>query len=164
MSTIEGRADDYEKRLHNAGSTDDLIGGLVKGIEKNRRLTRWLAASIVLDLVLSLGFGGLAYVANQNAQRSFLNAQRISATTDLIEKTRTAASYESCVDSVMVLSLFNEAQRALADLERVAIKRDSDNTLGLNPVREKRIRVYEESLVPIPECGPKPAPANNPDA
>ena len=164
MSDVEGRADDYERRLHNAGSTDDLIGGLVKGIEKNRRLTRWLAASIVLDLVLSLGFGGLAYVANQNAQRSFLNAQRISTNTDLIEKTRKVTAYESCLGSVDVLTKFNNAQQSLADLERVAIKRDPGNALGLNPVREMRIKVYVDSLVPLPECGPKPAPANNPDA
>ncbi len=89
------------------------------------------------------------------AVRSEINAHEIRQNGDRIERTRQGAVYQSCLDSVGVLTRFNNAQQSLADLERVAIGADRADALKFNTVRQKRIRVYEESLIPLPECEPK---------
>ena len=67
MNDLDDRADDYEKRLAAAGSTEDLIGGLVIGVERTKKLVKWLLISLVFDLALSIVLGGVAYFAWQNS-------------------------------------------------------------------------------------------------
>lgn len=68
---IVRRNDRLDDRI--AGSTD--IDALVRASKRNRRLIRYLAISVGLDVLLSLGLGVLAWRANQLA----LQANSISA-------------------------------------------------------------------------------------
>lgn len=66
--SIESRADDYERRLREAGGTDGVIGGLVKGAERNDSIIKWLAISLAFDVFLSIVLGIVGLVALHNSK------------------------------------------------------------------------------------------------
>ena len=145
MSDIEGRASDYERRLAGAGTTDDLMGGLAESVKRTQRTTRWLLVSVCLDLILSVAFGGLAYVASQNANRSIANADGIAA----IVRAQQQDRYDDCRAEVRIVGERNLAIGKLIEVERETLhKTDAARALG-----ERRIAALEEALIlPVPEC------------
>lgn len=63
MGDLLDRSDALDERI--AGSPD--IDALVRASKRNRRLITYLAISVGLDVLLSLGLGALAWRANQLA-------------------------------------------------------------------------------------------------
>lgn len=63
---LESRADDYEKRLAEAGSSEDLIKALVKGAKRSQRNVKWLIITMILDIVFSLAISVLSIIAWNN--------------------------------------------------------------------------------------------------
>jgi len=145
MSDIEGRAADYEQRLAGAGSTNDLMGGLAESVKRNQRTTRWLVISVCLDLVLSVAFGGLAYVASQNANRSVANTDEIAAIVLGQQEDR----YRDCRADTKVVWERNLAFDKLIKVEKETLyKTDVERELGL-----RRITTLKEALIlPVPDC------------
>jgi len=145
VSDIEGRANDYERRLAGAGSTDDLMGGLAESVKRNQRTVRWLVVSVCLDLILSVAFGGLAYVAQQNASRSIANGDGIAA----IVRAQQQDRYDGCRTDVRVVGERNLAIDKLIQVEQETLhKTETARALGV-----RRIAALEEALVlPVPDC------------
>ena len=145
MSDLEGRASDYERRLAGAGTTDDLMGGLAESVKRNQRTTKWLVISVCLDLILSVAFGGLAYVASQNANRGIANADNIAAIVQAQQQDR----YDDCRTDVRVVGERNLAIDKLIEIEkRTLYKTDIERDLG-----ERRITALGEALIlPVPSC------------
>lgn len=74
---ITVRAAAYERKLAKAGSTEDIIGGLVKGLERNQRIVKYLTISLILDVILSLVLGVLAAISWVQGNNIENNAKRI---------------------------------------------------------------------------------------
>lgn len=152
MSDIEGRAADYEQRLAGAGTTDDLMGGLAESVKRNQRTTRWLVIIVCLGLLLSVGFGGLAYVAQQSASRSVVNANRGIANANKIAaivQRQQQDRYDVCRADVEVVWERNLAFDKLIEVEKETLyKTDIERNLGL-----RRISALKEALIlPVPDC------------
>lgn len=145
MSDVEGRVDDYEKRLLRAGSTDDLMGGLSRAVRRNRRVTRWLVVSVVLDIMLSVGLGAVALKAQHNAHRVEVNTDRIS----MLIRARERSDYASCLAEVRTYTKLNESNLAM-----VKVEEDATYPTALEQALSKRrISSYVSALiVPLPTC------------
>ena len=86
------------------------------------------------------------------AVRSEIQASDIRENSRLIEQARATQRYESCIGGAVVLTKFNVLQQQLANLDRQAIAGDPTDESRLNHIRERRARVYENALLPIPDC------------
>jgi len=121
------RADDYERRLAEAGSTEGIIGGLVKGAEQNKRTIRWLTISLVLDIILSILLGFLGAFAYYN------------------NRTIAADSILACNQSVRNSFAINAFINQQIDNTRLS------TTLTPKEIQD-RVVAYERLLIVIPEC------------
>lgn len=131
---LGARADDYERRLDEAGGTDTVMGSLVVSDERRRNIIKWLMISIAFDVFLSFGFGFLAFYAQHNANTA-------SETAKLAVVAAKVACDQSAKNSVVTNELINQ----LIDNIRL-----SDQ---LTPAeKEQRIEDYEKLIIIIPDC------------
>lgn len=65
---LDARAEAYERKLAAAGGPDAMVRTLSEGLDRQTRVSIWLAISLILDLVLSLllAYGYLA--VNENSK------------------------------------------------------------------------------------------------
>jgi hypothetical protein len=117
-------------------------GGLGATGERGERGRRGASLSAMQVLVL---FVSVVAVSVLLAFRSETNANNIKANTRSIA----IAQYETCVASTAIYSRINDADTALADIERTQI---TNPTLA-----QKRIDAYLSARVlPLPTCGVRP--------
>lgn len=128
------RADDYERRLAAAGSTDDIIGGLVRAATRNRRSVRLLAISLAVDIILSLGMATLAAIAWNNTSRIAANSANIQRNVHIqcLAQNRAAVGTNTVLD---VLIKFSRTSPVLTPAERA-----------------DRVRVYIAVKIPVLKC------------
>lgn len=124
---LNSRADDYEHRLAAAGSTESIIGGLIKGVEQNRRVTKYLIISLILDVILSLSLAGLTFFAFSNDKKTDADAK--------------AACVQSAKNSIVINNFLN----LLTD--------NAINSSVFTPKEAKtRIAGYQKLKIAIPNC------------
>ena len=134
---VSQRADDYERKLAEAGSTDGIITALVVGAERSKKVVKYLAISLFLDLLLSLSLGTLAVVAWHNATN--------------VEKATKAACVQSAKNSVVV----NSFLVLLIDNAKIS-------TVLTPAERVQRVAGYKSLIVAIPPCyTPPPTPPDS---
>lgn len=129
MSDLGERADDLERRMAAAGSTEAIIGGLVKGAARNRRAIWIMAVSLILDVVLSLAMAGLAYNALHQSERVEANTNRLCLSTQK----------------------FEQAHNSLVDTLIINVKTSSPKIFTPDD-KARRIKNYEDSRVPVEIC------------
>lgn len=94
-------------------------------------------ATLVIFLVMIFCFVVLAFrteLADREIQDNNLQIQ--------------VAQWRSCIGGQEIIKRFNDQQEKLALIEE---EQDIDPAL-----RERRIKVYKEGVVPLPQCGPEP--------
>lgn len=78
MSNLEGRSNEYEVRVAKAGTTDELMHGLVQIVEENRRITLVMIIAVIVGFLV----GGVALIALMGSRdastRSHLNQKYIT--------------------------------------------------------------------------------------
>lgn len=127
MDDIVGRADDYEQRLIEAGSTQGIMTGLVRRAEQNERITKWLVLSVIVDVVLSLFLAALTFVAYTNDHN--------------VDKQAKTACVQSAKNSIVI----NQFLEFLID--------NAKTSTALSPSEiQQRITGYEKLIIKIPKC------------
>lgn len=124
---LERRADNYETRFSNAGSTEGIIDGLVKGAKRSQRMIRLLSITLLIDIVLSAALGVLGVIAWRNSNNIADNAQ------DACEQTN--------MNSVRI----NQFIDALSD---ATLKVGAGN----NQAIIDRVKTYQASKAAIHKC------------
>lgn len=128
--SVEDRADEFEQKVASAGSTEDIVKGLVIGAKRNQTIVKWLAISLALDVMLSIAMGILGFVAFHNSQT--LKTQAIAA----------------CVQTNKNSAVINE----FLDLLIEATKQ----TPVLTPDQKaERIKGYVDLVIILPDCQEK---------
>lgn len=131
---LEQRADDYEAKVARAGSTESIISGLVRGAERNQRVVKWLAVSIVLDVLLSIALGTVALTAQQNAA----DADRASRVAD---KAANVACVQSAKNSTVVNNLLDALIINTVDTEAFTAEE-----------QKRRLASFKALLIDVPDC------------
>jgi len=152
---LGARADDYERRLAGAGSTEGIIGGLVKGAERQRRFIHYIAVGVCVDILFSLAFGLLYWRSIDNAHHIQNNQRKTSQIVYEQQITR----YKGCLAGVKFIHDQNSAWERLAKIDE---DNPAQNQLGRD-LQRQRIAVYKSLIYsPVPTvagCGPEPSPA-----
>lgn len=134
MGDISERADDYERRLSSAGGNETVLGGLVIGVQRTKRIQLWLGISIVFDVLLSIAFGVVAIYAQNNANSAAETA-----------KLAVVAAKVSCDASSKNSTSINAVLNELIE----SVRTNPDYT----PAEKKqRIDGYEALIVKVPDC------------
>lgn len=134
MSDLGERADDYEVRLSKAGSTEDLVIGLVKTVDRSKRTLRLIIISLVVDVVLSIGMMGITLVAWTNADNIEKNTNRFKGVV-----------YEQCMDAQVSAKSVNAVLTAL--IENAAV-----STIFSPAEKSARMKNYEKARVNVHSC------------
>ena len=124
---LQRRSDDYELRMAQAGSTEGIISGLVRGAERNVHIIRWLIASVIIDVILLIAFGSLTIVSYHNDKD--VDLQALTACT------------QSNKNSVVI----NNVLQAL-------IENTNTNTTFSPQEKASRITSYQGLTISIPKC------------
>lgn len=152
MSDLESRADDYERRVSAAGSTDNIVGGLVAGARRSRRNQRVLAVSLIFDLVLSVALGVVSIKAIQNGEEIDANAQAF-------QNGQLQDAIDRCEAGIVAVGQFNGLMRGLRQVVYDAIADDTDPDPETNAVRRHYIEIYTDAIFAVPDCSKLPAPS-----
>lgn len=136
MSDIEDRADAYERRLAQAGSTDDIVSSLVKAAADSQRYIRLLTISLIIDILLSIAMAGLAVVAWSNANHIAANTRDLKV-----------GVHDICTASNTAAMGTNDVLQSLINAVTIT------NSL---PALEKQDRIakYKAAMVPMLRCAP----------
>lgn len=133
---ITVRAAEFERRLAKAGSTEDIISGLVKGLERNQRIVKYLTISLILDVILSIALGVIAAI-------SWVQNNNIEANTTRIE----SIGHQTC-------TRVNANSSAINDfLDLIIMSYKSGAAKGVPPdVVQTQIAKYENMKVEVLSC------------
>ncbi|HEV8177407.1 MAG TPA: hypothetical protein VGP44_06915 [Gemmatimonadales bacterium] len=139
MTNLQRRAEDYEQRLRRAGSTDELMVGLVKAVRRTQLVTKMLASGIVAVVFLALIGIGVAVKVQQNSNQ-------ISE----LFQTSEQARYLGCLEAVAIIEKYNAGNRALIKVEQ--------RTKYADPVDQdfskRRIAALTNAIIsPVFTCG-----------
>lgn len=144
MSDVEGRADDYERRLEHAGGTDPLMAGLAEAVNRNRRITRIFGAMLVGAVLLVCV---LAWYAINQQQAQDVITKKVSDNTKQVA----AAVHEGCANSQANAVRLNTLQRRLRAIEIQALH-DPTQPHSLDQLHHDRIRTYTAGIIPLVKC------------
>jgi hypothetical protein len=124
---LESRADDFEKRVKAAGSTEEIVGSLSRSVARNQKVTKWLTISLILDIVLSIALGFLGFVAVHNAES--------------IKEQANIACEKSAQNSVAINSFL-----------QLLIDNAKASTLLTPAEKAQRVTDYQAQMIEIPKC------------
>lgn len=121
MDDITDRAEDYERRLSQAGSTEAIIKSLVSGAERSRRTVRLLAVSLIADVILSMAAVGLTWVAWNQSEKVERNTNQLRSViyTQCLESQKSGAGLNAILDALIVSVGTNKQQTPAEKVTRV---------------------------------------------
>lgn len=138
MSDVGDRADDYEERLAASGSTNALVDGLTRSVQRNQRITGLLTIGVVMVVVLAVLVGGLAFKAGRNTDR-------VRVLFDSKEQIR----FTNCLVNVKIIESVNALNVQLIEIE----KQTKYTSAAEKDLSERRITARTGALLlPVPVC------------
>lgn len=128
---LESRAEEFEKKIEDAGGSEGIIGGLVKQADRNRRTVLFLQVALVIVAALALVLGLLTYISYQNDSR--------------VDRQSAKACHQSITNTVLINALLNTL---IVNVENSKVYSSEEAKM--------RIKSYQALMTKIPSCPEDP--------